>query len=213
MRLWLQRFVTPGQSVPTVELLQAINSAIKDDFTYHARFEEGTQSPARTLEVGSGTCRDFALLFIEAVRELGFAARFVTGYLYTRTLISTWTLGGSEGSRLDARMGRGLSARSGWIDFDPTNGLIGTDHLVRVAVVRDPRQASPSSAAFSPNGRARFSAWTWRCSSPPASTALWHRRRMPQGRWKRSARVRGCQDRRRGRDHIFPSSAPICVPA
>lgn len=149
VRLWLQRFVTPGQSVPTVELLQAINSAIKDDFTYHARFEEGTQSPARTLEVGSGTCRDFALLFIEAVRELGFAARFVTGYLYTPhldlNLDSSEEVKGAGSTHAWAEV---YLPGAGWIDFDPTNGLIGTDHLVRVAVVRDPRQASPIVGSF-----------------------------------------------------------------
>ncbi len=150
VRLWLQRFVTPGQSVGTLELVEAINGAIKTDFTYNARVEEGTQSPARTLELGSGTCRDFALLFIEAVRELGFAARFVTGYLYTSHLDLNLT------SQEDEVKGAGATHAwaevylpgAGWIDFDPTNGLIGTDHLVRVAVVRDPRQASPIVGSF-----------------------------------------------------------------
>lgn len=149
VRLWLQRFITPGQSVPTLELLKAINGAIKEDFTYQARFEEGTQSPARTLEVGSGTCRDFALLFIEAVRELGFAARFVTGYLYTPHLDlnseSTEEVTGAGATHAWAEV---YLPGAGWIDFDPTNGLIGTDHLVRVAVVRDPRQASPIVGSF-----------------------------------------------------------------
>ncbi|OYY12380.1 MAG: hypothetical protein B7Y70_05595 [Rhizobiales bacterium 35-68-8] len=133
-----------------MELVEAINGAIKTDFTYNARVEEGTQSPARTLELGSGTCRDFALLFIEAVRELGFAARFVTGYLYTSHLDLNLT------SQEDEVKGAGATHAwaevylpgAGWIDFDPTNGLIGTDHLVRVAVVRDPRQASPIVGSF-----------------------------------------------------------------
>lgn len=157
VRLWLQRFVTPGQSVGTLDLLQAINGAIKDDFTYQARFEEGTQSPARTLELGSGTCRDFALLFIEAVRELGFAARFVTGYLYTPHLdLNSSSNEEVKGAGSTHAWAEVYLPGAGWIDFDPTNGLIGTDHLVRVAVVRDPHQASPIVGSFFSETRGAF---------------------------------------------------------
>ncbi|MEI9805948.1 MAG: transglutaminase family protein [Pseudolabrys sp.] len=82
---WAKRFVT-GRFVSTYNLLSNINGAIKNEFFYNERFEEGTQSPIETLERKSGTCRDFALLFIEAVRSLGFGARFVTGYLYDPAL-------------------------------------------------------------------------------------------------------------------------------
>ena len=82
---WAKRFVTDAP-MSTYNLLSNINGAIKNEFTYGTRYEEGTQSPLETLERGSGTCRDFALLFIEAVRSLGFGARFVTGYLYDPAL-------------------------------------------------------------------------------------------------------------------------------
>ncbi|GGF46492.1 hypothetical protein GCM10007301_02510 [Azorhizobium oxalatiphilum] len=137
-----------GSRIPTLALLSSINQAIRDTFTYQARHEEGTQSPAQTLELRTGTCRDFALLLMETVRELGFAAQFVTGYLYTPQLDPL-----AEGDFLGAGSTHAWATvylpGAGWIDFDPTNALIGTDHLVRVAVARDPRQAVPVAGSFS----------------------------------------------------------------
>jgi transglutaminase-like putative cysteine protease len=96
------------------------------------------------LHQGSGSCRDFAVLMIEAVRSLGLAARFVSGYLYVH-----------EGRRR-RRVGGGATHAwlevylpgAGWIEFDPTNGIVGNHDLVRVAVVRDPRQAVPISGSW-----------------------------------------------------------------
>ena len=103
---WAKRFMSQ-QPLPTYNLLSNINGAIKNQFAYTTRYEEGTQTPIETLERGSGSCRDFALLFIEAVRSLGFGARFVTGYLYDPAL------DGGQGHarrRLDPRLGGRLSA-------------------------------------------------------------------------------------------------------
>jgi transglutaminase-like putative cysteine protease len=75
-------------------MLEAMTHAIKAEFRYGARHEEGTQTPAETLALGSGTCRDFAVLMMEALRSLGIAARFVTGYLYDDT--SGTTRGGGS---------------------------------------------------------------------------------------------------------------------
>lgn len=148
VKAWVSEFVVPGSSVDTLELLKTLNSAIQLNFTYNARYEEGTQPPAKTLALRSGTCRDFALLFIEAVRELGFAARFVTGYLYTPHLDLSLEqeFRGAGATHAWAEV---YLPGAGWIAFDPTNALVGTDHLVRVAVVRDPRQASPIAGTFS----------------------------------------------------------------
>ena len=82
---WARQFIleTPAN---TFNLLATMNAAIRGSFDYRVREEEGTQTPVETIEKKSGTCRDYALLFIEAARALGFGARFVTGYLYDPSL-------------------------------------------------------------------------------------------------------------------------------
>ena len=112
--------------------------AIKEGFAYERRIARGTQSPLHTLASRRGSCRDFATLMMEAARSLGLAARFVSGYLYVPDRDS----GDAEpGRRLDARLVPGLSAGRGWVEFDPTNGIVGSRDLIRVAVARDARQA------------------------------------------------------------------------
>jgi transglutaminase-like putative cysteine protease len=143
---WAQAFV-PQKSAATVELLAAMNAAIKRDFAYAARDTEGTQSPLETLERRTGSCRDFALLLIEAVRSLGFGARFVTGYLYDPIL---------DGGNGDSIQGAGATHAwaeiylpgAGWVEYDPTNGLVAGENLIRVAVTRDPAQAVPVEGSF-----------------------------------------------------------------
>jgi transglutaminase-like putative cysteine protease len=143
---WAQAFV-PQKGTDTVELLAAMNAAVKRDFAYAARDSEGTQSPLETLERRAGSCRDFALLLIEAVRCLGFGARFVTGYLYDPIL---------DGGNGDSIQGAGAThawaeiylPAAGWVEYDPTNGLIAGENLIRVAVTRDPAQAVPVEGSF-----------------------------------------------------------------
>ena len=79
---WVRRFLLPGRPTPTGKLLMTLTSAIKEGFSYARRSEHGTQDPVATVRMGRGSCRDFALLMMEAVRSLGLAARFVSGYLY-----------------------------------------------------------------------------------------------------------------------------------
>ena len=138
---WVRQFLRKDGATNTRELLSGITHAIKREFTYVARSQMGTQEPLKTLKLGSGTCRDFAVLMIEAVRALGLAARFVSGYLY------------SPGSDGQGRVGGGATHAwvqvyvpgAGWMELDPTNGIIGNRDLIRVAVVRDSRQAVPLS--------------------------------------------------------------------
>jgi transglutaminase-like putative cysteine protease len=146
---WAKPFATAeggGGPVETLAMLARMSQAIKDRFVYAARDAEGTQTPAETLAAGSGSCRDFALLMMEAVRSLGFAARFVSGYLYDPAVD-----GGGVGM-----IGAGATHAwveiylpgAGWVEFDPTNGLVGTRDLIRVAVVRDPAQAVPLAGSW-----------------------------------------------------------------
>ena len=144
---WARQFILETPS-DTFNLLATMNAAIRGSFTYNAREEEGTQSPVETLERKSGTCRDYALLFIEAARSLGFGARFVTGYLYDPVLDGGNAVQGAGATHAWADI---YLPGAGWVEFDPTNGLIAGENLIRVAVTRDPTQAVPISGSFSGN--------------------------------------------------------------
>src|SRR3954470_13179906 len=146
--LWAKQFIleTPTN---TFNLLATMNAAIRGSFGYHAREEEGTQTPVETLEKKSGTCRDYALLFIEAARALGFGARFVSGYLYDPALDGGEAVQGAGTTHAWAEV---YLPGAGWVEFDPTNGLIAGENLIRVAVTRDPAQAIPISGTFAGDG-------------------------------------------------------------
>ncbi len=140
---WARAFVKDDASTGTIPLLTEIATSIKRDFTYVPRHEKGTQSPLETLKKRQGTCRDFAVLMIEAVRALGFAARFVSGYVYNPSRSEGVVGGGNTHAWV-----RIFLPGSGWVEFDPTNGIIGNRGLIRVAVARDPYQAVPLSGTW-----------------------------------------------------------------
>jgi transglutaminase-like putative cysteine protease len=145
---WVKRFVSQ-RPMSTYNLLSNINGAIKNEFAYNERYVEGTQSPIETLEKKSGACRDYALLFMEAVRSLGFGARFITGYLYDPALDGGASMQGSGATHAWADV---YLPGAGWVEYDPTNGLIAGENLIRVAVTRDPSQAIPISGTFTGSG-------------------------------------------------------------
>src|ERR1700724_4480214 len=141
---WARQFLDADGPTPTFNILSGMTHGIREAFTYRKRHEHGTQHPLDTLQTGSGTCRDYALFMIEALRRLGIAARFVSGYLCI------------DGDRAHGYVGGGSThawvqvylPSAGWIEFDPTNGIVGTRDLVRVAVARDPRQAVPLHGTY-----------------------------------------------------------------
>src|SRR5580692_12326385 len=135
---WARQFLKDEGPTGTRALLAAMTYAINQRFTYLRREEPGTQDPAQTLELGSGSCRDFALLMMEAVRSLGLAARFVSGYLYVPARDGGRVGGGATHAWLEVYL-----PGAGWVEFDPTNGIIGNRDLIRVAVARDPNHAVP----------------------------------------------------------------------
>jgi transglutaminase-like putative cysteine protease len=141
---WLAKFVTAGVSRPTGQLLMTLNEAIAEGFSYERRSSRGTQTPGETLEKQQGTCRDFALLMMEAARSLGFAARFVTGYVYVPARDGPQRLGGGSTHAWCQIYVPG----SGWVEFDPTNGIVGNRDLIRVGVARTPQQAIPLSGSY-----------------------------------------------------------------
>jgi transglutaminase-like putative cysteine protease len=140
---WARGFLNHSGRTDTLAMLIAITKAIKSDFTYKSRSEKGTQTPLETLEQKDGTCRDFAMLMIEAVRALGLAARFCSGYLYNTSRRTSFLGGGNTHAWV-----RVYLPGSGWIEFDPTNGIIGNTGLIRVAVARDIYQAVPISGTW-----------------------------------------------------------------
>ncbi len=140
---WARGFVSNDGTTGTVDLLTRIATGIQSAFTYVPRHEKGTQSPIETLRKRQGTCRDFAVLMIEAVRALGFAARFVSGYVYSPSRREGVVGGGNTHAWV-----RIFLPGSGWVDFDPTNGIIGNRGLIRVAIARDPYQALPLSGTW-----------------------------------------------------------------
>lgn len=141
---WASRFVRADGRTETGHLLMTLCYAIHESFAYARRNERGTQPPAQTLALRRGTCRDFALLMMECLRVLGFAARFVSGYVYVPGRDDvTIRGGGSTHAWCEVYL-----PGAGWIEFDPTNGIIGNRDLIRVAVARDPAQAIPLSGTY-----------------------------------------------------------------
>jgi transglutaminase-like putative cysteine protease len=138
---WARRFVRASGATPLQSLLSEMTQAIYADFKYKTRLEHGAQTPLQTLERRSGSCRDYAVLMIEAVRSLGLAARFVSGYIYS-PYVSAANRSRLGGGHTHAWVRVYLPA-CGWVEFDPTNGIVGNADLIRVAVARDPRQAVP----------------------------------------------------------------------
>lgn len=147
---WACQFLRPAGRTRTRELLEQMNRHIGATLRYIPRDEEGTQTPLKTLALGSGSCRDYALLMMEAARRLGIATRFVSGYLYDAAL-DAGTAPGSDGMTGSGVTHAWLQAYlpgAGWVSFDPTNNLLGGSQLIRVGVARDPAHAAPVSGSW-----------------------------------------------------------------
>ncbi len=139
LKEWIAAYWLPGQAIETFALLDQMNQSIVAGFRYQMRETPGVQNPARTLSLGSGSCRDFAAFFIEACRYLGFAARFVSGYLHNPGA----TQHGSTHAWSEVYL-----PGAGWIGFDNTSGLVtGPDHIA-TAVHRHPESIPPVTGSF-----------------------------------------------------------------
>ena len=135
MGTWARAFVREAKT-DTLSLLKDLNAGILGSVTYRIRDEDGTQTPLETLALASGSCRDIAALFIEAVRHLGVGARAVSGYLFD-ALQSVDDPGSTHAWAEVYRPG------AGWIAFDPTHRRLGGANLIPVAVARSNRQIMP----------------------------------------------------------------------
>lgn len=135
---WLHELYVPGQQIETLDLLANLNSHIFRSFKYVPRDEPGVQLPSETIARGSGSCRDFAVLMMEAARRWGFAARFVSGYIQM-----------AEGQHGATHAWTEIYVPgSGWLGFDPTNNKpVGREHIA-VAVAREQEKACPITGTW-----------------------------------------------------------------
>jgi transglutaminase-like putative cysteine protease len=148
LRDWAWAFVR-GVQTDTLALLKDLGAGVSAWIAYQSRDDEGVQSPVETLDRGWGSCRDFAVLFVEAARCLGFGARIVSGYLHG---VEQQFLGPGVAGSTDAGSTHAWAEiyvpGAGWITFDPTNRSVGGANLIPVAVARDIRQAMPVTGSF-----------------------------------------------------------------
>ena len=134
---WALQFLDPADSTGTMKMLRAMTHGIREQFEYNRRLEKGGQTPEETLLCGKGNCRDFAVLMMEGARSLGVAARCVSGYIFSPGE-SNLSGGGATHAWMQAYL-----PGAGWIDFDPTNSIVGNRNLIRVAVAWTPEEVLP----------------------------------------------------------------------
>lgn len=137
---WLERLCVTKVGMQTYGLLNMLNQCIAEQFNYFSREEPGVQSPEQTLNSGAGSCRDFAVLFVETCRYLGLASRFISGYSHMPTR-EYW----SATSHAWAEV---YLPGAGWKGFDPTSGEVSGDRHITVAVARHPETISPVVGSF-----------------------------------------------------------------
>jgi transglutaminase-like putative cysteine protease len=153
LELWLAGLYAPGEHLQTYALLERISACIHGTLQYVQREEAGVQTPVRTLSGGSGSCRDFATLFLAAARLLGLAARFVSGYLHNPLAPDA---PGSTHAWAEVYL-----PGAGWTGFDPTTGaLAGPDHIA-VAVSHRPDALPPVAGSFRGPARSSMSVAVW----------------------------------------------------
>jgi transglutaminase-like putative cysteine protease len=143
---WAKSFMTQEQH-DTVDVIRRMLDTIGATFSYQAREAEGTQAPAETLGSRSGTCRDYAWLMIEALRRIGFACRFITGYIYDAAL-DTGGASDVTGSGATHAWVQVYLPGAGWLHYDPTNRISGGTDLIPVAIARHPAQAVPLQGSW-----------------------------------------------------------------
>lgn len=138
------RAIVRSPRTDTLAVLKDLSANVSASANYQSREDEGVQAPTQTLDGGWGSCRDFAVLFVEAARSLGFGARIVCGYLYDPGR----QLQGTRGAGSTHAWAEVFVPGAGWITIDPTNRSLGGCNLIPVAVARDLRQAMPIAGGF-----------------------------------------------------------------
>ena len=154
----LQAFLKtlPSGNQGTVSLLTTLNQRVRDAIRYTTRLEHGVQSPEETLQLGSGSCRDSAWLLVQVFRQLGMAARFVSGYLI-QLVSDDPNDGGPKADSADLHAwAEVFLPGAGWIGLDPTSGLLTAEGHIPLVCTPTASQAAPISGTVEP-ARTEFS--------------------------------------------------------
>nr|WP_321469207.1 transglutaminase family protein [uncultured Desulfobulbus sp.] len=154
---WIANVWRPGEQIQTYTLLKRIGACIARSLSYRRREDPGVQTWQQTLTNGNGSCRDFAVLFMEAARCLGLASRFVSGYLHAPPSATDF---GATHAWAEVYL-----PGAGWKGFDPTIGeLAGTDHIA-VAVARLPESVPPVAGTYvgHPGSILDVGVWVTKC--------------------------------------------------
>ena len=140
-----------NQRTGTVNLLLTLNRKVRDEISYVTRLEQGIQKSEETLQKCSGSCRDSALLLVECLRNLGIAARFVSGYLIQLAEEKTELAGSNESLHADSAdlhaWAEAFLPGAGWIGLDPTSGFLVSEGHIPLACTSSASQAAPISGS------------------------------------------------------------------